>query len=163
MTTKLDAQEEAAVPPPGFSPSTTEVQPPDENPSHTTAPSEGDSDALRKHKRRSGNSVDLSYRYHEPSDDELSWTEDEHGTRQRRKSNKRKSGGGDDFKAGIVYFNAYVMNLMVGLAKERSGDGEDEVDRMCRVRARMVMCILTRALKARVIPATKSIAFASTS
>ena len=56
-------------------------------------------DALRK-KRRSGNSVDLTYRYHEPSEDELSWTEDEHGTRKRR---KRKSSGVDDFKTGIVY------------------------------------------------------------
>jgi hypothetical protein len=164
MTTKLDAQEEATGPPPGLSPSTTEVQPPNENPSHTTAPSESDSDAPRKHKRRSGNSVDLSYRYHEPSDDELSWTEDEHGTRRRRKSKKRKSGGGDDFKAGIVYFNTFGVNLMVGLVKERSDDGEDEVDRMCRVRVRTVTCILTRAPKARVIPGTKrSIAFAGMS
>ena len=161
MTTKLDAQEEVTVPPPGPSPSTTEVQHPDENPSLTTAPSEGDSDAPRKQKRRSGNSVDLSYRYHEPSDDELSWTEDEHGTRRRRKSKKRKSGGGDDFKAGIVYFNTFGVNLMVDLAKERSGDGEDEVDRVCRVRVRMVTCIRTTAPRARVIPGTKrSIAFA---
>jgi hypothetical protein len=57
----------------------------------------------RRHKRRSANSVDLNYRYREPSDDELSWTEDEHGTRRRRKSHKRKSGGGDDFKTGIMY------------------------------------------------------------
>jgi hypothetical protein len=64
--------------------------------------SEEGSDAPRK-KRRSGNSIDLNYRYHEPSDDELSWTEDEHGTRRRRKSNKRKSGAGDDFKTGIMY------------------------------------------------------------
>ena len=66
------------------------------------APSEGGSDAPRKHKRRSGNSVDLTYRYNEPSDDELSWTEDEHGTRRRRKS-RRKSGTGDDFKTGIMF------------------------------------------------------------
>jgi hypothetical protein len=65
--------------------------------------SEAGSDAHRK-KRRSGGSIDLTYRYHEPSDDELSWTEDEHGTRRRRKSKKRKSGGGDDFKTGIMYF-----------------------------------------------------------
>ena len=66
---------------------------------------EGENDAPRKqHKRRSGNSVDLSYRYKEPSEDELSWTEDEHGHKKRRKSNKRKSGGGDDFKTGIMFF-----------------------------------------------------------
>jgi hypothetical protein len=81
-----------------------EVQPlPEEVPAKTisVAPSEGGSDAHRKHKRRSGNSVDLTYRYDEPSDDELSWTEDEHGTRRRRKS-KKKTGGGDDFKTGIM-------------------------------------------------------------
>jgi hypothetical protein len=61
-------------------------------------------DAPRKHqKRRSGNSVDLTYRYYEPSDDELSWTEDEHGRKKRRKSKKRKSGGGDDFRNGIMF------------------------------------------------------------
>jgi len=82
-----------------------EVQPlPDEAPAETipVAPSEGGSDAPRKHKRRSGNSVDLTYRYDEPSDDELSWTEDEHGTRRRRKSKKTR-GGGDDFKTGIMF------------------------------------------------------------
>jgi hypothetical protein len=77
---------------------------PDEAPAETVpvAPSEGGSDAPRKHKRRSGNSVDLTYRYDEPSDDELSWTEDEHGTRRRRKSKKTR-GGGDDFKTGIMF------------------------------------------------------------
>ena len=68
------------------------------------APS-GEAREPRKHKRRSGNSVDLTYRYHDPSEDELSWTEDEHGNRRRRKSRKRKSGGGDDFKNGIVYIS----------------------------------------------------------
>lgn len=63
-------------------------------------PSEMGSDAPRKSKRRSGGDVDLNYRYHEPSDDELSWTEDEHGTRRRRKS--RRKSGGDDFRTGIV-------------------------------------------------------------
>jgi len=63
----------------------------------------------RKPKRRSGNSVDLTYRYHEPSDDELSWSEDEHGNRRKRKSRTRKSGGGDDFKHGIVYIPAHVI------------------------------------------------------
>lgn len=80
-----------------------QVQPlADEEPAKTVpiAPSEGGSDAPRKQKRRSGNSVDLTYRYDEPSDDELSWTEDEHGTRRRRKSKKRA--GGDDFKTGIM-------------------------------------------------------------
>jgi len=65
----------------------------------------GEAREPRKHKRRSGNSVDLTYRYHDPSEDELSWTEDEHGNRRRRKSRKRKSGGGDDFKNGIVYIS----------------------------------------------------------
>jgi hypothetical protein len=66
------------------------------------AASEVSSDAPRKHKRRSTGSVDLTYRYHEPSDDELSWTEDEHGQRRRRKS-KRTRGTGDDFRTGIMY------------------------------------------------------------
>jgi hypothetical protein len=67
------------------------------------APNGSEAREPRKHKRRSGNSVDLTYRYHEPSsDDDLSWSEDEHGNRRRRKSRKRKSGGGDDFKSGIV-------------------------------------------------------------
>lgn len=70
--------------------------------SETTPCSAEAREARSKHKRRSGNSVDLTYRYHEPSDDELSWTEDEHGNRRRRKSRKRTSGGGDDFKNGIV-------------------------------------------------------------
>ncbi len=73
-------------------------------PAETTesiAASELSSDAPRKHKRRSTGSIDLTYRYHEPSDDELSWTEDEHGTRRRRKS-KRKNGAGDDFRTGIM-------------------------------------------------------------
>ena len=71
--------------------------------SHEQTDTGRDSDAPRKHKRRSGSSIDLTYRYHEPSEDELSWTEDEHGQRRRRKSHKKKSGGGDDFKNGIVY------------------------------------------------------------
>src|SRR5271170_6525416 len=77
---------------------------PDEEPAKSVpvAPSEAGSDAPRKQKRRSGNSVDLTYRYDEPSDDELSWTEDEHGTRRRRKSKKTR-GGGDDFKTGIMF------------------------------------------------------------
>jgi hypothetical protein len=62
--------------------------------------SEMGSDAPRKSKRRSGGDIDLNYRYHEPSDDELSWTEDEHGTRRRRKS--RRKSGGDDFRTGIM-------------------------------------------------------------
>jgi hypothetical protein len=65
--------------------------------SHSTATGDGP-----RRKRRSGGSVDLTYRYHEPSDDELSWTEDEHGTRRRRKSHKKKSSVGDDFRTGIV-------------------------------------------------------------
>ena len=104
MTTVQDTQQPTMAPTP---PPITDGPPPDEvSPSDViseTTPTEGSTDATRKHKRRSGNSVDLTYRYHEPSDDELSWTEDEHGTRRRRKSRKRKSGGGDDFKTGIVY------------------------------------------------------------
>jgi hypothetical protein len=102
------------------------------------APSEGGSDAPRKHKRRSGNSVDLTYRYHEPSDDELSWTEDEHGTRRRRKSRKRKSGGGDDFKTGIMYFTTSGLSLtnrpVEGKKRQRrrrsgqSAQGDDDGD-----------------------------------
>jgi hypothetical protein len=69
---------------------------------HTSEAPNSDAREPRKQKRRSGNSVDLTYRYHEPSDDDLSWSEDEHGNRRRRKSGKRKSGGGDDFKNGIV-------------------------------------------------------------
>ena len=68
----------------------------------TSAAPSVDNDAPRKQKRRSGSSVDLTYRYHEPSEEELSWTEDEQGNRRRRKSRKRKSGGGDDFKTGIM-------------------------------------------------------------
>ena len=103
-TTTPEPTEPAAPPPAAHSPSTIEVLPPTNSNPQPVAPSEGSSDAhsKNKHKRRSGNSVDLTYRYHEPSDDELSWTEDEHGTRRRRKS-KKKSGGGDDFKTGIMY------------------------------------------------------------
>jgi hypothetical protein len=73
-------------------------------PTESVAASELSSDAPRKNKRRSTNSIDLTYRYHEPSDDELSWTEDEHGTRRRRKSKSRRSAGaGDDFRTGIMY------------------------------------------------------------
>jgi hypothetical protein len=98
MTTNQGTEGDPSPQPPATS---TQVQvPQDGNSVHPTAPSE-DSDAPRR-KRKSGNSVDLTYRYHEPSDDELSWTEDEHGTRRRRKS-KKKSGGGDDFKTGIMY------------------------------------------------------------
>ena len=100
----------AAPPPPSPPPptisSTVEPQDTTENQSPITDAGEpnmgGDTDARRKQKRRSGNSVDLTYRYREPSDDELSWTEDEHGNRRRRKSRK-KSGAGDDFKTGIMY------------------------------------------------------------
>ena len=77
------------------------VQPPS-GLSLTAPPSDAGEDAPRKQKRRSGNSVDLTYRYCEPSDDELSWAEDGHGTRRRRKSKKRKSGAGDDFRTGIM-------------------------------------------------------------
>src|SRR5262245_19440625 len=74
----------------------------------TPLPEEHAPDALKKlqhgHKRRSGNSVDLTYRYREPRDDELSWTEDENGNRRRRNSRKRNSAGaGDDFKTGIMF------------------------------------------------------------
>jgi hypothetical protein len=107
MTTNPGTEKEPPTPvtDSSMSSKSIEVQPlPDEAPAKTVpvALSEGGSDAPRKHKRRSGNSVDLTYRYDEPSDDELSWTEDEHGTRRRRKS-KKKSGGGDDFKTGIVF------------------------------------------------------------
>ena len=76
---------------------------PHESADSVDAPSELDSDAPRRYKRRSTGSIDLTYRYHEPSDDELSWTEDEHGMRRRRKSKGRKSGAGDDFRTGIMY------------------------------------------------------------
>ena len=98
--TKQETKEDAPRPPLPTILSSIEVQ--QVSDVEPNEPSEVGSDAPRKSKRRSGNSVDLSYRYHEPSDDELSWTEDEHGTRRRRKSNKRKSGGGDDFKTCIV-------------------------------------------------------------
>jgi len=88
-------------------PSETQPPPADKHPTAspepTVAQDDNESDARRKQsKRRSGNSVDLTYRYREPSDDELSWTEDEHGKRRQRKSRKRRSGGGDDFKTGIM-------------------------------------------------------------
>ena len=106
MTTATtpDRTEPPSIPAPAHSPSTIEVLPPNDSNPPLVAPSEGGSDAHAKkqNKRRSGNSVDLTYRYNEPSDDELSWTEDEHGTRRRRKS-KKKSGGGDDFKTGIMF------------------------------------------------------------
>jgi hypothetical protein len=78
----------------------------------TEPPTEADA-PRKQHKRKSGNSVDLTFRYYEPSDDELSWTEDEHGNRRQRKSRKRKSGGGDDFRTGIVYCPGFVRKLMI--------------------------------------------------
>ena len=80
-----------------------EGDPPTGDSTRTSEAPFGEAPEPRKPKRRSGNSVDLTYRYHDPSEDELSWTEDDHGNRRRRKSRKRKSGGGDDFKNGIMY------------------------------------------------------------
>ena len=87
-------------------------QPP---PSETTqSEAQGDEDVPKKQtKRRSGNSVDLTYRYREPSDDELSWTEDENGNRRRRKS--KKAGKGDDFKNGIVYVSSFEEHRLMSL------------------------------------------------
>ena len=107
MTTNSGTETDipSTLPDPSIPSESIQVQPQqDEEPTKTipVAPSEGGSDAPRKQKRRSGNSVDLTYRYDEPSEDELSWTEDEHGMRRRRKS-KKKRGGGDDLKTGIMF------------------------------------------------------------
>lgn len=99
-------QETSDIPHPIGDSSTIEVFSTPEGPQTTTPEAnltEPSTDATRKSKRRSGTSVDLTYRYHEPSEEELSWTEDEQGNRRKRKSHGRKSGGGDDFKTGIVY------------------------------------------------------------
>ena len=96
----------------------------------TDEPTETETQIKSQHKRRSGNSVDLTYRYKEPSDDELSWTEDEYGMRRRR---KRKSGGVDDFKTGILYV---VIDILVTLDLLREKKGDDEVG------GGEVMCIL---------------------
>jgi len=109
-----------------LTPSTIHVESPLDNavpeqiphaPSETTqSDGQGDENASRKNtKRRSGNSVDLTYRYREPSDDELSWTEDEHGTRRRRKS--KKAGKSDDFKSGIVYVPLSCSAICLSLVR----------------------------------------------
>jgi len=130
-----------------LTPSTIQVQSPlddvvpeqiPEVPSETTQDdAEDDKDAPKKQtKRRSGNSVDLTYRYREPSDDELSWTEDEHGIRRRRKS--KKAGKSDDFKSGIVYapFLRSILEweLIVGLSRGRREERGDAVELMIVVR-----------------------------
>jgi hypothetical protein len=114
----------------------------------------GEAREPRKPKRRSGNSVDLTYRYHEPSDDELSWTDDEHGNRRRRKSHKRKSGGGDDFKNGIVYDSPADFLADLGLPRGKRGVVTDKADGR-KVMA-MTICILPTLTVETTVPAGMS-------
>ena len=129
-------QETSDIPPAMGDLSMVEVIPTPEDPQTTALEAsltdEPSTDATRKSKRRSGTSVDLTYRYHEPSEEELSWTEDEQGNRRKRKSHKRKSGGGDDFKAGIVYgcrkCNTYVSPVEGKKRRRRRRSGQNAQD-----------------------------------